>query len=231
MKFNAYVKQVLATECAYGITTVERINELQEDTLNKLLSVVVIGGQLDNIKKYLFYGRDSISSNVTTYNVQGVFKNPRCLHALIGLVTELPELLDAVAKNYRVNIKEEIGDLMWYLAILVDEYELDFDDILTLNLNKLKARYPNKFTSHDALNRDLDKELEVLENDVARPEHYTSGKIEAIDVIEDKELGFHLGNVVKYVLRAGKKAENSEIKDLKKARWYLDRYIKGLEDV
>jgi len=126
MKFNDYVKQVLVTECGYSHSTVERIKELQEDALGKLLSVVVFGGHLDNLKKYLFYGRDSISSSVKTYNLQGVFKNPRSLHALIGLITELPELLDAVSRNDKVNIKEEIGDLTWYLAILVDEYGFDF---------------------------------------------------------------------------------------------------------
>jgi hypothetical protein len=55
------------------------------------------------------------------------------------------------------------------------------------------------------------------------PDHYKSGLIEAIDVIEDWELDFCLGNVIKYIARAGKK--DDLITDLKKARWYLDRAI------
>lgn len=69
------------------------------------------------------------------------------------------------------------------------------------------------------------------ENDpVNHPSHYTDGKIEVIDFIEDKNLNFHLANAVKYISRAGKKDPSKEIEDLKKARWYLDRYIQKLEE-
>ena len=64
---------------------------------------------------------------------------------------------------------------------------------------------------------------------VNRPSHYTDGKIEVIDFIEDKNLGFHLGNTVKYVARAGKKDPSKELEDLKKAAWYLNRRIENLE--
>lgn len=62
-----------------------------------------------------------------------------------------------------------------------------------------------------------------MEN-VNHPKHYQSQDIEAIDVIEGFELNYNLGNVVKYVLRAGKKG--LRVIDLKKAAWYLDREIK-----
>ena len=65
---------------------------------------------------------------------------------------------------------------------------------------------------------------------VNRPAHYTDGKIEVIEFIEDKSLGFSLGNVVKYVARAGKKDPTKEVEDLKKAKWYLERRIKELEE-
>jgi hypothetical protein len=58
---------------------------------------------------------------------------------------------------------------------------------------------------------------------VNHPPHYTAGKIEVIDFIEDQQLGYHLGNVVKYVCRADHKG--SRLEDLKKAAWYLDREI------
>lgn len=63
---------------------------------------------------------------------------------------------------------------------------------------------------------------------VNHPSHYTDGKIEVIDFIEDKGLNFHRGNAVKYISRAGKKDPTKEIEDLKKARWYIDREIKRL---
>lgn len=58
---------------------------------------------------------------------------------------------------------------------------------------------------------------------VSHPPHYKANGIEAIDVIEAFGLGFHLGNAVKYILRAGRKGD--AVEDLKKARWYLDREI------
>lgn len=62
---------------------------------------------------------------------------------------------------------------------------------------------------------------------VNHPPHYQAGGLEAIDVIEAFDLGFCLGNTVKYVLRAGRKGDATE--DLKKARWYLDREIANRE--
>lgn len=66
-----------------------------------------------------------------------------------------------------------------------------------------------------------------MNDPVNRPVHYTFGKIEVIDAIEDWKLGFHEGNVVKYVARA--KHKGRELEDLKKARWYLERAIANLE--
>lgn len=77
-----------------------------------------------------------------------------------------------------------------------------------------------------------------INDPVTHPSHYTSGKIEVIDFITDQNLDFCLGNVVKYISRAGKKEgdrsknqtiEDKTIEDLKKARFYLDYKIKMLE--
>lgn len=68
-----------------------------------------------------------------------------------------------------------------------------------------------------------------MENDnVNHPSHYTTGKIEVIDFIEDKELNYHRGNAIKYIVRAGKKDPSKEIEDLQKAVWYLNREINRL---
>ena len=63
-------------------------------------------------------------------------------------------------------------------------------------------------------------------NIVNHPSHYNKGKIEVIDFIEDQELGFNLGNAVKYISRAGKKNVETYIQDLKKSIWYLEREVK-----
>jgi hypothetical protein len=67
-------------------------------------------------------------------------------------------------------------------------------------------------------------------NDVVNhPDHYTDGGIETIDFIEAKKLPYHLGNAVKYISRAGKKDPEKTVEDLKKAVWYINRYISKLE--
>lgn len=65
---------------------------------------------------------------------------------------------------------------------------------------------------------------------VNHPAHYADlGNIEPIDVIEDWKLNFHRGNALKYIARAGKKNVATEVEDLKKAAWYLQREIDNLE--
>lgn len=71
---------------------------------------------------------------------------------------------------------------------------------------------------------------DMVEDAVNSPSHYTDGKIEVIDYIEDKKLGFCLGNAIKYISRAGKKDPSKEVEDLNKAIWYIKRRIKEIEE-
>ena len=92
------------------------------------------------------------------------------LHMSIGISTEANEILDAYKKSFAysrdldvVNVGEEIGDLMWYIANLTRMLNLNFDDILEVNLLKLRQRYPDKFDPEKATNRDLAMERKILE--------------------------------------------------------------------
>ena len=71
-----------------------------------------------------------------------------------------------------------------------------------------------------------DRDAYKEEDPVNKPKHYNVG-IEPIEAIESWQLGYNLGNVIKYVARADHKG--NRIEDLKKARWYLDREIKNNE--
>lgn len=73
--------------------------------------------------------------------------------------------------------------------------------------------------------------LHVPKSDsVNHPSHYNQGRIEVIEFIEDQRLGYHLGNAVKYICRAGKKDPSKEVEDLKKAVWYLQRKLELFEN-
>lgn len=66
-------------------------------------------------------------------------------------------------------------------------------------------------------------------DDPVNPAHYADlGEYSALHVTERWELGYHLGQTLKYVQRAGKRPDQSEITDLRKARWYLQRYLHKL---
>lgn len=65
---------------------------------------------------------------------------------------------------------------------------------------------------------------EELEDPVNRPAHYTDSKIEVIEIIEDRNLSFTEGNVIKYLLRYKKK---NGLEDLLKSQWYLNRLIEN----
>ena len=64
---------------------------------------------------------------------------------------------------------------------------------------------------------------------VNHPKHYNFGKFEVIDVIEDWNFGFSLGNAVKYIARAGRKNSAKTVEDLQKAAWYLNREIERMQ--
>ena len=64
---------------------------------------------------------------------------------------------------------------------------------------------------------------------VNHPKHYQGKRFEVIDIIEDYNLDFCLGNAIKYILRSGKKSPDTEVQDLRKAIWYLNRIISKYE--
>lgn len=98
----------------------------------------------------------------------------RLLHASFGVGSESGEVQDAI-KRYvfygkpvdRVNLIEEAGDLLWYINVLLSAVDSTFDEAMERNIAKLKARYGEKFTEAQALNRDLNKERAVLEGQAA----------------------------------------------------------------
>lgn len=76
----------------------------------------------------------------------------------------------------------------------------------------------------------LEEKLDAVLNDsVSHPAHYCRGNIEVIDFIEDQQFPYHLGNAVKYLARAGHKDPAKTTEDLRKAVWYINRYIELLE--
>lgn len=161
--------------------------EVNEELLTEVMSIMIEAGNiLDQIKKHVFYGKDydvstllhrvrciqdstDVLANFSSCEIHTEEKlkvNPRVFHSIVGISTEATELLEALDLSGEsmdnINIGEEFGDIDWYKAIGVDELNLNWVTILDALIEKLKARYPDKFTSEDAINRDLDKERKIL---------------------------------------------------------------------
>ncbi len=105
--------------------------------------------------------------------------------------------------------------------------------VITIRIHIKKCRWLNRDGSYEHCKQCASTRCpkkNIISDPVNNPAHYTDGKIEVIEYIEDKKLGFCLGNAIKYISRAGKKDPNKEIEDLKKAKWYIERRIKEIRE-
>ena len=142
-----------------------------QNITEQLDAFIKAGDLLDLQKKSLFYGAKFEGHNAEKDYKKSDLKslNPNITHAVYGIMTEASELAEALklAKASgsfdKVNLKEEAGDIMWYLAMLFRELDTSFEEVAEVNLHKLKARYPDKFTSEKAAKRDLETERKILE--------------------------------------------------------------------
>lgn len=94
----------------------------------------------------------------------------RAIHACLGLMSETGEIADALKKHIIygkeldvINLMEESGDLSWYQALLLTAVKKTMEESMQKNIDKLRARFGDKFTQAAALTRDLDKERKALE--------------------------------------------------------------------
>lgn len=125
------------------------------------------------------------------------------------------QLIQALGRNWIVTPDHEAGNWGFYHK----------GKLITSGESELQALKLGLVWSRE---QEQEEEYEIVDH----PQHYggAEARHEAISVIEEWDLGFHLGNVVKYISRAGKKPDQTTISDLKKARWYLDRYIERMEN-
>ena len=120
------------------------------------------GYKADNIALYQSIEKMDLNRKFGTVEID-------IAHAALGLMSEAAEVLEEIVKAFvegrpfdLTNLREEAGDVLWYEALLLRSVESTFEAEGARNLNKLKKRYPEKFTSEDALNRDLAGEQKVL---------------------------------------------------------------------
>ena len=82
------------------------------------------------------------------------------INASFGMPGEVGELCDYIKKAIfhghdidKVKVKKEIGDCAWYLALMCESFNVNLEEIMQLNIDKLKARYPDGFDTEKSLHR------------------------------------------------------------------------------
>lgn len=176
MNFEEYTKKATRTDLEDYSEAKKRANKVKSNLKSLLETIKESGSLLDKIKKHVFYNKEIIlhkSSNKQYKELSN--SDVRVIHCIIGIVTEAAELSDIAIKlltegsiDY-VNLIEEIGDCAWYLALGVDEcnkFLCSDIDVLEVNIQKLKQRYPSKFTEKDAVNRNITKERKTLKKHI-----------------------------------------------------------------
>lgn len=123
-----------------------------------------IANTVDGIKKHIIYKPIDTAGKTCLLLTQAQIE---ILHAVLGMLTEVSEVLDLLLiKNIldidKQHLSEELGDLLWYVQIILRNTDLEMSDINEINIKKLAARFPNKFCSERALKRDLENEKQAM---------------------------------------------------------------------
>jgi NTP pyrophosphatase (non-canonical NTP hydrolase) len=119
---------------------------------------------LDTLKKALFYGKAAPDDHNIPLTLDASCAD--LYHGVLGIASEAGELLSALdgfmsddlPESFRGNMVEELGDLLWYIAMLSRWINVPMAEIMSRNIDKLRKRYPQGFTEHAAVNRDLSAE-------------------------------------------------------------------------
>lgn len=102
-----------------------------------------------------------------------------------------------------------------------------YDEEININVEPLKNMADSGEEIIKKVAKAMSKGMTREASSVDHPNHYNKGKFEVIEVIEDWDLNFHLGNTIKYIARA--KHKGRELEDLEKAMWYLNREIERVK--
>lgn len=164
---------------------------IESGILRKAFMDMIVAGELcDSIKRKLFYGLGHISKGVP-FNVMHLermsgeqilgqlkqyashFEANDLIHGILGAAGESGELLDALTAAIleqkeidKVNVVEEVGDVLWYLALVLRSVDSTLEEAMQININKLRKRYPEQWSQEAVVNRDLEGEREILEKGI-----------------------------------------------------------------
>lgn len=131
---------------------------------------IKVAVELDEVKRKVFYGKDLTHNFAQSMNdLVKQESDAHYIHGVLGLITEVGEIAENMVAHLTgasdtVNLVEETGDVKWYLALLLNRVaQVPWNADEMINIQKLRKRFPDKFTEENAVTRDLFAEREVLE--------------------------------------------------------------------
>lgn len=178
MDANTYLQDSGRT-VAQGYHT-EKLNNWE--LLEILDSYITNATLVEDCKKTLFYGK-KISANLDvalTWNDRSPMPfppemaqdpvNKEIAHGILGICGESSELAEMLYNEMmgegtidRTKLVSEVGDVLWYIALILRNLGVNFEQAMAFNLQKLKTRYPEKFDEDLAINKDVDSENQEAE--------------------------------------------------------------------
>lgn len=177
-EFLDHVKQMVPEDYVYlamrtdGTPQNLVIDEKIHKGLVESFGVFSLEGELQkDCKAALFYRPINLEGGFDTQRFAFDYLGAGLLHAGLGLGDEVGEfqghlvkaLLEKSEPLDKTNCEEELGDMLWYIALACNALGTSLDAVMKKNIAKLQARFPNKFSQECANNRDLAKEREALE--------------------------------------------------------------------
>lgn len=170
MNMNQYLEQSGRTAAA--VLHSEKVHP--GHALKWLANFNVAAAALDQVKKCVFYARDTLMHTWReTQHREGAIDgmDMDTLHALLGVMTEAGELGELLEEAIitgnpidRTKLIDESGDILWYLAMLFRKLDTTFEEVGEKNIKKLMVRFPDKFTFDAVNNKNHAAEHEVFDD-------------------------------------------------------------------
>jgi len=155
----------ICTKCHRNLSETKfHKNKLNKDLVNEYMSFVnKLGIQRCNVTK-----SDNPHTKEISFNL---------LHAAMGMVTEAGEVADIVKKSLAYkrpldvkHLLDECADELFYITMILIEFQSSYENLMTMNMAKLNARYPNGYSHDNANNRDLESEKSAMETSLDKGE-------------------------------------------------------------
>lgn len=152
------------------------LDKLAANQLNgDVKTVIAHNAWLDCTKKTLFYGKTNTQPDVLNPLVESgdlSYCDPILLHGIMGMSTEIGELFEVLLLNsighytpeeFELKLKDELGDVLWYLTATFKACNFTMDDAREANIKKLRQRYADKgFNADLAINKNVESELKAF---------------------------------------------------------------------